>query len=130
MNRLDKRGSRGLFVGRHIAPAAGSAQENTLYSRIDNILSGVATNNQPGVAALVKKDGKVFFSKGYGLRKWVLPKKSIRERIFASPRSPSSLPPWESCCWFMTASFATTNRSPRFSRISQLTGNPSRFEIS
>jgi CubicO group peptidase (beta-lactamase class C family) len=51
------------------APAAGSAQENKSHSRIDNILSAVAANNQPGVAALVKKDGKVFFSAGYGLRK-------------------------------------------------------------
>jgi CubicO group peptidase (beta-lactamase class C family) len=49
--------------------AAGRAQENKLHPSIDNILSAVAANNQPGVAALVKKDGNVFFSKGYGLQK-------------------------------------------------------------
>jgi CubicO group peptidase (beta-lactamase class C family) len=51
------------------APARASAQEDELRSSTDNILSAVTASNQPGVAALVKKDGKVFFSKGYGLRK-------------------------------------------------------------
>jgi CubicO group peptidase (beta-lactamase class C family) len=51
------------------APTKAGAQEGKLQSSIDNILSAVTASNQPGVAALVKKDGKVFFSKGYGLRK-------------------------------------------------------------
>jgi len=50
-------------------PARANAQESKLQSSIDNILSAVTARNQPGVAALVKKDGKVLLSKGYGLRK-------------------------------------------------------------
>jgi len=52
-----------------VAPDAASAQENKLNSSIDGILSGAVANNQPGVAALVKKDGKILLSKGYGLRR-------------------------------------------------------------
>jgi CubicO group peptidase (beta-lactamase class C family) len=45
------------------------AQENKRKSSIDSILSGVVPNNHPGVAALVKKDGTIILSKGYGLRR-------------------------------------------------------------
>jgi CubicO group peptidase (beta-lactamase class C family) len=52
-----------------VAPHSVHSQENKLNSRIDSILAGVVANNQPGVAALVKKDGKIILSKGYGLRR-------------------------------------------------------------
>ena len=52
-----------------VAPDAASAQENKLNSSIESILSGAVANNQPGVAALVKKDGKILLSKGYGVRR-------------------------------------------------------------
>jgi CubicO group peptidase (beta-lactamase class C family) len=52
-----------------IAATAMGAQEGKLQSSIDNILSAEIARNQPGVAALIKKDGKMLFSKGYGVRK-------------------------------------------------------------
>jgi CubicO group peptidase (beta-lactamase class C family) len=52
-----------------VAPRCAYAQENKLKSSVDSILSDVAPNNQPGVAALVKKDNKILLSKGYGLRR-------------------------------------------------------------
>src|SRR5271155_853113 len=52
-----------------VAPDSAHAQENKLKSTIDGILSGVAAENQPGVAALVKRDGKILLSRGYGLRR-------------------------------------------------------------
>src|SRR5579863_6701064 len=48
---------------------AHAQEKNNLNSGIDGILSAAAANNQPGVAALVKKDGKTVLSKGYGLRR-------------------------------------------------------------
>ncbi len=35
---------------------------------MDNLFSGIASCNTPGFAALVKKDGKMVFEKGYGVR--------------------------------------------------------------
>jgi CubicO group peptidase (beta-lactamase class C family) len=52
-----------------VAPDFACGQENKLSSGIDGILSVAAANNQPGVAALVKKDGRTILSKGYGLRR-------------------------------------------------------------
>jgi CubicO group peptidase (beta-lactamase class C family) len=52
-----------------VAPGSAHAQGNQPKSSIDGILAGVAPNNQPGVAALVKKDNKILLSKGYGLRR-------------------------------------------------------------
>jgi CubicO group peptidase (beta-lactamase class C family) len=52
-----------------VAPAFARGQENKLSSSIEGILSAAAANNQPGVAVLVKKDGKTILSKGYGLRR-------------------------------------------------------------
>jgi CubicO group peptidase (beta-lactamase class C family) len=52
-----------------------SAQENKLQARIDTILSAETASNQPGMAALVKKDGKILFSKGYGARKLGAPER-------------------------------------------------------
>ena len=56
-------------------PAIRSAQEGKLQPGIDHILTADTANNQPGVAALVKKDGQILFSKGYGLRKLGAPEK-------------------------------------------------------
>lgn len=50
-------------------PTVVIAQESKLQSGIEHILAADTASNQPGVAALVKKDGKVLFSKGHGLRK-------------------------------------------------------------
>jgi CubicO group peptidase (beta-lactamase class C family) len=50
--------------GRDKAP--GEATTNT---QIDAILSAVTQPDAPGLAAVVKKDGRVIFEKGYGVRK-------------------------------------------------------------
>jgi CubicO group peptidase (beta-lactamase class C family) len=52
-----------------VASDSAYAQENKLKSSVDSILSGAVSENQPGVAALVKRDGKILLSKGYGLRR-------------------------------------------------------------
>jgi CubicO group peptidase (beta-lactamase class C family) len=52
-----------------VAPHFAHARENKLKSSVDSILSGITAENQPGVAALVKKDGQILLSKGYGLRR-------------------------------------------------------------
>ncbi len=39
-----------------------------LSKQMDNLFSGIASCNTPGFAALVKKDGKMVFEKGYGVR--------------------------------------------------------------
>jgi len=41
---------------------------NTLTSRIASIFSGLIQPADPGIAVLVKKDGKIVFERGYGVR--------------------------------------------------------------
>ena len=48
--------------------AAGPSPDNTLPDRIDSIFSGLIQPSDPGLAVLVKKDGKVLFERGYGVR--------------------------------------------------------------
>jgi len=46
--------------------AQSSAKE--LCKRMDSSFSGIASTDTPGFAVLVKKDGKIIFEKGYGVR--------------------------------------------------------------
>jgi CubicO group peptidase (beta-lactamase class C family) len=48
--------------------AAKQSPDSALAARIDSIFSGLTQPNDPGVAVLVKKDGKIVFEKGYGVR--------------------------------------------------------------
>jgi CubicO group peptidase (beta-lactamase class C family) len=57
------------LFGTSILPlAAGQSPDSPLLSRIDAVFSAQVQPGEPGVAALVQKDGKVFFAKGYGVR--------------------------------------------------------------
>ena len=46
----------------------GSAADDAASRRIDAIFSPLAEANSPGVAVLVRKDGRVVFERGYGYR--------------------------------------------------------------
>jgi CubicO group peptidase (beta-lactamase class C family) len=48
--------------------AAGPSPDNTLADRIDSIFSGLIQPSDPGLAVLIKKDGKILFERGYGVR--------------------------------------------------------------
>jgi len=45
------------------------AQEEARTKQLDAMLQKAVTPDQPGLAVLVKKDGHIFFEKGYGVRK-------------------------------------------------------------
>jgi CubicO group peptidase (beta-lactamase class C family) len=45
------------------------AQENVRTKQLDAMLRKAVTPGQPGLAVLVKKDGRILFEKGYGVRK-------------------------------------------------------------
>jgi CubicO group peptidase (beta-lactamase class C family) len=48
--------------------AAGQSPDSTLLSGIEAVFSGQVQPGEPGVAALVQKDGQILFAKGYGVR--------------------------------------------------------------
>jgi CubicO group peptidase (beta-lactamase class C family) len=48
--------------------AADSAAKSSLKAQIDGVFSGITQPDAPGLAVLVKKDGKILFEKGYGVR--------------------------------------------------------------
>jgi CubicO group peptidase (beta-lactamase class C family) len=56
-----------LLAALSVVPAPSSAQ-TTLAGRIDRIFSGVTSRQQPGLAVLVRKDGRTVFERGYGSR--------------------------------------------------------------
>jgi CubicO group peptidase (beta-lactamase class C family) len=47
---------------------SGSASENGIEKKIDGLMLSVTQPDAPGLAVLVKKDGKILFEKGYGVR--------------------------------------------------------------
>jgi len=49
-------------------PTAYSQKKDALEKQIDSLFSGVTQPGAPGLAVLVKKDGKTLFKKGYGVR--------------------------------------------------------------
>jgi CubicO group peptidase (beta-lactamase class C family) len=49
-------------------PATGARQKDDRERQIDSLLSGVTQPDTPGLAVLVKKDGKLLYEKGYGVR--------------------------------------------------------------
>jgi CubicO group peptidase (beta-lactamase class C family) len=55
------------LAGHLILEPSGSA-EQTMDSKIDELFSPLVDANSPGAAVLVKKDGKILFEKGYGVR--------------------------------------------------------------
>ena len=57
-----------LFLLSGSTPAAGQHKSDAVEAQIDAIFSGVTQPGDPGLAVLVKKEGKVFFDKGYGVR--------------------------------------------------------------
>jgi len=48
--------------------ASRAAEEQSSVKQIDALISSVTKPTEPGLAVLVKKDGKVTFEKGYGMR--------------------------------------------------------------
>jgi len=55
-----------VFPGPHSAPAQSQAKD--VAKQIDSAFSGLASADTPGFAVLVKKNGKIVFEKGYGVR--------------------------------------------------------------
>jgi CubicO group peptidase (beta-lactamase class C family) len=51
-----------------ILTPAGQSSNGTLPAHVDLIFASVVQPNDPGAAVLVKKDGKILFEKGYGVR--------------------------------------------------------------
>src|SRR5258708_18989901 len=59
-----------LFLMILVAASSPFAQSSSgdLAKQFDSAFDGIASSNAPGFAVLVKKDGKVVFEKGYGVR--------------------------------------------------------------
>ncbi len=55
-----------VFPGSHPAPA--QSQPKDLAKQMDSVFSGLASADTPGFAVLVKKNRKIVFEKGYGVR--------------------------------------------------------------
>src|SRR5260370_42192132 len=59
-----------LFLMILVAASSPFAQSSSrdLAKQFDGVFAGIASANTPGFAVLVRKDGKVVFEKGYGVR--------------------------------------------------------------
>src|SRR5258708_15968630 len=59
-----------LFLIITVAASSLFAQSSSsdLAKQLDRAFSGIASPDSPGFAVLVKKDGKIVFEKGYGVR--------------------------------------------------------------
>jgi CubicO group peptidase (beta-lactamase class C family) len=71
-----------LFLITLVAASSLFAQSTSknLAKQLDSTFSGIASANAPGFAVLVKKDNKVVFEKGYGLR-------DLRAKAAIDPRT-------------------------------------------
>jgi CubicO group peptidase (beta-lactamase class C family) len=54
------------FLGSHFAPA--QSQSKDIAKQMDSAFSGLASADTPGFAVLVKKNGRIRFEKGFGIR--------------------------------------------------------------
>ena len=59
-----------LFLVSFIAASSSFAQSSAkeISRQMEDAFSGIASSDSPGFAALVKKDGKIIFEQGYGVR--------------------------------------------------------------
>ncbi len=59
-----------LFLMGFIAVSSSFAQSSAreLSRQMEDVFSGIASSDSPGFAVLVKKDGKIIFEQGYGVR--------------------------------------------------------------
>ncbi|PYU07424.1 MAG: serine hydrolase [Acidobacteria bacterium] len=59
-----------LFLVSFIAASSSFAQSSAkeISRQMEDVFSGIASSDSPGFAALVKKDGKIIFEQGYGVR--------------------------------------------------------------
>src|SRR5437879_8478375 len=59
-----------LFLVSFIAASSSFAQSSAkeISRQMEDAFSGIASSDSPGFAALVKKDGKIIFERGYGVR--------------------------------------------------------------
>jgi len=57
-----------VFLAFTSMQTAGPSADKPLKSEFDSIFSGVIQDDDPGAAVLVKRDGKILFEKGYGVR--------------------------------------------------------------
>jgi len=59
-----------LFLMSFIAASFSFAQSsaNHISRQMEDVFSGIASSDSPGFAVLVKKDGKIIFERGYGVR--------------------------------------------------------------
>src|SRR5258708_23401011 len=59
-----------LFLMGFIAVSSSFAQSSAreLSRQMEDVFSGIASSDSPGFAVLVKKDGKIIFERGYGVR--------------------------------------------------------------
>ncbi len=49
-------------------PQSGKAAQHPAEKQIDTVFSGITSANEPGLAMVVRKDGRTVFIRGYGLR--------------------------------------------------------------
>jgi CubicO group peptidase (beta-lactamase class C family) len=68
MRRALAIGTAFLFLAATALPAAAPSADDALTTGIDRIFAGLIQPADPGVAVLVKKDGKIIYEKGYGVR--------------------------------------------------------------
>src|SRR5438128_2924650 len=59
-----------LFLLSFIAASSTFAQSSPkeISNQMENVFFGIASSDTPGFAVLIKKDGKILFEQGYGVR--------------------------------------------------------------
>jgi CubicO group peptidase (beta-lactamase class C family) len=68
MRLLTAAALRVVFCGAVTLLATRSQSKDANEQKIDAIFSGITQPDAPGLAVLVKRDGKIIFAKGYGVR--------------------------------------------------------------
>lgn len=51
-----------------LAQSSGDLMDSTLKTKIDGVFAPLIRGNEPGAAMLVRKDGRIVFASGYGVR--------------------------------------------------------------
>jgi len=118
------------------------AAQDALATQINQIFSTLANDKFPGVAVLVRKDGRTAFERGYGVRDLrsfakIDPQTNFRLASCTKQFTAMSIMllvhdgklRYDDNLLSMTASFATTTISPTSSPISPPTVKPSPFAI-
>jgi CubicO group peptidase (beta-lactamase class C family) len=82
MPSVKPRGLVFLFLVAVTLQAGGRSPDDALQTRIGSIFSAIVQPGEPGLAVLAKKDGKIVFAQGYGVRELGAPAKIDPETNF------------------------------------------------